>query len=81
MLNNTRNTFSLLETKKPEICLLKSLKRLNVAKLSLVFKASLLSKNKNKPVMAQHMKYFRILNKSELNNKITISKSEGRFPH
>jgi hypothetical protein len=27
------------------------------------------------------MKYFRILNKSELNNKITISKSEGRFPH
>ena len=44
ILNNTCNTFSLLGTKKPEICLLKSLKRLNVTKLSLVFKASLRSK-------------------------------------
>jgi hypothetical protein len=51
MLNNTCNTFSLLETKKPEICLLKSLKHLNVTKLSLVFKASAIKKIKNKPVM------------------------------
>ena len=77
ILNNTCNTFSLLETKKPEICLLK---RLNVTKRSLVFKASLHSKNKYKLVTAQHMKYFWILNRSEFYNNILFSKSEGGFP-
>jgi hypothetical protein len=66
-ITNSLTSVKGLSVVKSEGCLLK---RLNVTKRSLVFKASLHSKNKYKLVTAQHMKYFWILNRSEFYNNI-----------